>query len=154
MEKAKQVINWSELSRSLGIERSSIQANKMPKKWELPVNELLMIVENWINNNQKTNNMETTTATPKQLIEKINIWNPKVQGELAEITDPKAWAEARCQELQSKHEPDGYHYTYVYAINPAESTKMPWEAWQTTEISKSRGIESVRIGIYRSVTKA
>lgn len=44
----KSLINWSELSRRLNRQRSSIRENYMPNDLKEPINELTTFFDNWI----------------------------------------------------------------------------------------------------------
>ena len=49
MSEAKDFINWRELARHLAGNSQSIRSNKVPKKYEEKVKELLQYVEQWKN---------------------------------------------------------------------------------------------------------
>lgn len=49
---AKNMINWSELSRLIiKGDRNGIRTNKIPKKHQEKVSKLLSVVQTWINEN-------------------------------------------------------------------------------------------------------
>lgn len=47
MDKISRLINWGELSRMLAGSRSVVTRNRMPKKHEKKVNELVEILKKW-----------------------------------------------------------------------------------------------------------
>jgi hypothetical protein len=49
-EKAKDLINWAELSRSMGYDRSAITRNRIPAKHAEKINRLIQMVDNWAKN--------------------------------------------------------------------------------------------------------
>mgnify|MGYP000985994302 CR=1 FL=1 len=83
------------------------------------------------------------------LVEKINIYNQKVQGNFFEISDPAKFAQIRCAELNANENSVKYNHNYIFKINPDKTECMPVELYVTTEISKSKGIAPVTIAIYR-----
>lgn len=91
--------------------------------------------------------------TVKHLIEKINIWNPKIQGSFFEISTPESFAKKRCEELNSTENAKQYKYDYQFIINPKEKNGMSSEIYQTSSISKSQGVNPVTIAIYRKLKK-
>lgn len=52
---SKDLIKWSELSRTLSGSDNSIRANKIPKKYEKKVNRLLRILDLWERWTHKSN---------------------------------------------------------------------------------------------------
>ena len=83
------------------------------------------------------------------LVEKINIYNQKVQGNFFEISDPAEFAQNRCAELNANENSVKYNHSYIFKINPEKSEGMPAELYVTTEFSKSEGFIPVEIAIYR-----
>lgn len=56
----KELINWGELSRMLTGDRMNIRKNRIPKKYEKSVNELVKHLEQWEAENK--NGFEETEA--------------------------------------------------------------------------------------------
>lgn len=48
-EKAKRLINWSELSEHLAHNKDSIRSTRTPDKYKNEIDELLKYIESWLN---------------------------------------------------------------------------------------------------------
>lgn len=46
--KAKQIINWSEMSRLLALDRSAITKDRIPQKHSAKLNELIDFIADWL----------------------------------------------------------------------------------------------------------
>lgn len=93
-----------------------------------------------------------TTQQQTQLIEKINIWNPKLQGLFIEVISPEIFALNRCKELNETEESKKFNHDYQFMINPT-AKRMPCELYKTTAISANKGSAPVTIAIYRNFKK-
>lgn len=58
------LINWKELSRTLAGNETSITRNRIPKKYQSKVDDLIRVIEGW-GKNVKTGSLENTTAKKK-----------------------------------------------------------------------------------------
>lgn len=52
IEKAKQMLNWAELSRSLAYDRSAITKDRIPQKHSEKINELIDLISDWMERHQ------------------------------------------------------------------------------------------------------
>ena len=55
------LINWKELSRTLAGNETSITRNRIPKKYQSKVDDLIRVIEGW-EKNVKTGGLENNTA--------------------------------------------------------------------------------------------
>jgi hypothetical protein len=83
------------------------------------------------------------------LLEMINIFNPKMQGRMFEVSSPENFAKMRCEELNSTELAKEFNHDYQFVINPKETKAIPTELYKTSSISIEQGVEPVRIVIYR-----
>lgn len=88
------------------------------------------------------------------LIERINIYNPKVQGEIFSINEAKSFAQERCSFLHDTAAKIGYQANYKYVISDKNSVSTirkhgtPIEVYTTTDTSIGQGVQPIVIAIY------
>jgi hypothetical protein len=70
-EKARALINWSELSEHLAHNRDSIRSTRIPEKYKEDVNLLISYIEAWLNCKELTTKESLVSELEFEVVEKI-----------------------------------------------------------------------------------
>jgi hypothetical protein len=78
-EKAKRLINWSELSEHLAHNKDSIRSNRTPDKYKNEIDELLKYIEAWLNCKELTTKEDIISEVEHKVKEHIQTVVTEIQ---------------------------------------------------------------------------